>query len=177
MSQIDFKEVQRFRVWWAWLGVIILNLFFIYAIVQQLLFGIPFGSKPASNITLLLIELGPLLLVVFLLSIRLHTHINETGIYYRFFPFQINTVCIGWDQVNKADLRRYNSFYEYGGWGIRVGSPEKGNAINTSESCNEGLQLQFTNGRLLLIGTRHPDALREVIELVKVKGLLQMSHG
>ena len=31
MSQIDFKEVQRFRVWWAWLGVIILNLFFIYA--------------------------------------------------------------------------------------------------------------------------------------------------
>lgn len=164
MRTIQFEEVQRFRVWWAWLGVIALNILFVYAFVQQVILGIPFGSKPASNLVLVLIMTGPLLLMIFLVSIKLKTTIDDTGIRYRYFPFQLKTVVIEWNELNDAYIREYNSFHEYGGWGIRTGSQKKGRAINTSESCDQGLQLQFNDGSLLLIGTKRPEAIREIIE-------------
>ena len=170
MNAIEFNEVQRFRVWWAWLGALALNAVFIYAIVQQVMMGNPFGSKPASNLTLVLIELGPLLLLSFLRSIKLRTTIDAAGIRYRFFPFQLKPILIEWHELNDAYIRVYNSFHEYGGWGIRIGSPKTGRAINTSESCNEGLQLQFRDGKLLLIGTRRPDEIRSVLDKIMAAG-------
>jgi hypothetical protein len=172
MGSIELQEVQRFRVWWAWLGVIGLNLLFIYAIIQQVFMGKPFGSKPASNITLILIEVGPLLLVFFLASIKLKTRIDDRGIHYRYFPFQFRTLHIEWHELRDAYMRQYNSFHEYGGWGIRIGSPKTGNAINTSESSDKGLQLQFNDGRLLLIGTKHPDDMQKLLDDVFAAGLI-----
>lgn len=43
----SFSEIQRFRLKWAWAGVIAVNGLFIYAIVQQVILGKPFGNKPA----------------------------------------------------------------------------------------------------------------------------------
>ncbi len=170
MNTILFNEVQRFRVRWAWIAVIALNLLIIYAIVQQVIFGKPFGSKPASNLTLLLIELGPLALIIFLSSIKLKTFIDDNGIHYRFFPFQLKTTYIGWDELRDAYMREYNSFYEYGGWGIRMGSGKSGKAINTSESAAKGLQLKFKDNELLLIGTKRPDEISAIIDSMIAEG-------
>ena len=60
MSRIEFYEVQRFRIRWAWATVIAINLLFIYAILQQMAFCKPFGNKPVSDLSLVLIELAPL---------------------------------------------------------------------------------------------------------------------
>ena len=76
MNTIDFKEVQRFRTWWAWLGVVALNVLFIYAIVQQIFLSTPFGSKPAPDFVLILVELFLLLFLFFLMSIKLKTNIK-----------------------------------------------------------------------------------------------------
>ncbi len=57
MKTIDFKEVQGFRTWWAWAGVAAINALFIYAIVQQVILKVPFGTKPAPDLVLLIIEL------------------------------------------------------------------------------------------------------------------------
>jgi len=170
--KIAFNEVQRFRVWWAWTGVIVLNALFIYAFVQQVIMGIPFGNKPASNLTLTLIETGPLLLLFFLFSVKLKTSYDDAGIHYRYFPFQLRTIHIGWDELNDAYIRKYNSFHEFGGWGIRTGSAKKGNAVNTSESSDQGLQLQFSNGKLLLIGTKDPAAIQQLLDGVFAAGLI-----
>ena len=170
MNPIEFNEVQRFKTWWAWTGVIALNVLIIYAIVQQVMLGKPFGSKPASDLTLVLIELGPLALMIFLVSIKLKTRIDDNGIHYRFFPFQLKTTHIEWNELSDAYMREYNSFYEYGGWGIRTGSDKSGKAINTSASGPKGLQLKFKDNKLLLIGTRRPDEIQTLVEKIMAEG-------
>lgn len=164
MDNHSFSEVQYFRRTGAWLLVLSVNAFFIYVIIQQIVFGKPFGDKPVGNLQLVLLELAPLALLVFISSIRLNTTINERGISYRYFPFQSKKTFIGWDELRDAYLREYNSFYEYGGWGIRSGTAKTGRAINTSQSGRVGLQLVFEDGRLLLIGTRHPDEIAPLLK-------------
>lgn len=166
MEVIQFNEVQRFKTKWAWLGVAALNIVFIYAIVQQVIIGKPFGTKPAPDYVLLIVESGLLLLLLFLFSIRLVTRITNAGIYYRFYPFQFEETRIEWHELKDAYIRQYNSFHEYGGWGIRVGRKDTGHAINTSASSNRGLQLEFNDGKLLLIGTARPDEMERIIEAV-----------
>lgn len=170
MNTIDFKEVQRFKTWWAWLGVAALNVLFMYAIVQQIFLGTPFGPKPAPDFVLILVELFLLLLFIFLISIKLKTRINHAGIYYRFIPFQFKETFIEWHELKDAHIRKYNSFLEYGGCGIRTGTAKTGKAINTSASSNQGLQLQFNGGKLLLIGTSRPDEIRLILDAVIASG-------
>lgn len=170
MNTIDFKEVQRFRVWWAWVAVAALNVLFIYAIVQQLVLGKPFGSKPASDLVLILVGIIPLLFLLLLFSVKLKTSINGKGIYYRYYPFQLKTTCIEWHELKDAYIREYNSFHEYGGWGIRTGSSRTGKAINTSSSSNKGLQLQFNDGKLLLIGTKRPGEIQTIVDTIMAAG-------
>ena len=89
MNTIDFKEEQRFKTWWAWVGVAALNVLFIYAIVQQVVLGKPFGNKPAPDFVLIIVEVFFLLFLFFLMQIKLKTRITDAGIYYRFYPFSI----------------------------------------------------------------------------------------
>lgn len=166
----SFSEIQRFRVRWAWLAAIALNALFLYAIIQQIILGKPFGTKPAPDIVLILAEILFLLLLVFIASIRLRTTFNSNGIQYQFFPFQLKATSIEWNELSDAYIREYNSLYEYGGWGIRYGTSKTGRAINTSASCNKGLQLRFTGGKLLLIGTRNPDAIQKVLDEAIIAG-------
>lgn len=164
MQPINFNEVQRFKTRWAWLAVIAFNVLFIYAIVQQVIIGKYFGPKPAPDYILIIIEAGLLLLFFFLLSIKLKTKITDTGIYYRFYPFQFKETVIEWHELKDAYLRQYNSLYEYGGWGLRTGTEKTGKAINTSASGKIGLQLKFNDGKILLIGTRKPEEIELIID-------------
>ena len=170
MNTVDFKEVQRFKTWWAWLAVGAFNVLFIYAIVQQIFLGTPFGPKPAPDFVLILVELFLLIIFIFLISIKLKTSITDTGIYYHFIPFQLTETLIEWHELKDAYIRTYDSFHEYGGWGIRTGSTKTGKAINTSASSNKGLQLQFNDGKLLLIGTRSPDEIQLILDAVIASG-------
>ncbi len=170
MTSTDFNEVQGFKTWWAWLSVAALNVFFIYAIVQQVILGEPFGTKPAPDYVLIIVELFFLLLLLFLKLVRLKTRITEAGIYYRYYPFHFKEKLIEWHELRDAYMREYNSLYEYGGWGIRTGAEKCGKALNTSASSNIGLQLQFNNGKLLLIGTRKPDEIKLIIDSIIASG-------
>ncbi len=169
-DKIDFIEVQRFKIWWAWVTVAALNVLCIYAIVQQLILGKAFGPKPASNSVLLMAGLFVFLLLLFLMSIKLKTRITETGIYYRFYPFQFKETCIEWQELKNAWMREYNALFEYGGFGLRSGSAQTGKAVITSASCNMGLQLQFNGDQLLLIGTQKPQEMQIIIDAVMASG-------
>ncbi len=172
---INFTETQCFKIKWAWAAIIAINGLFIYAIVQQVFLGKPFGSKPAPDYALITVEIFLAMLLLFIISIRLKTTYTEETITYRFYPLQFKTTTIYWHELSDAYIREYNSLLEYGGWGIRYGSTKNGNAINTSESCNKGLQLQFKNGKRLLLGTKNPEALQQVINEVMQKGKINRS--
>jgi hypothetical protein len=167
---IYFSETQRFKRWWAWLAMLAINGLFIYAIVQQIIFKKPFGNKPAPDFVLISLAIFFFLFLLFIFSIKLKTVYSDEGIRYRFYPFQLTTTFIQWHQLNDAYLREYNSLYEYGGWGIRYGGKNSGKAINTSQSCRTGLQLQFINGTKLLIGTKNPAALQKVVDEIFAAG-------
>ncbi|MCG3167510.1 MAG: hypothetical protein POELPBGB_03302 [Bacteroidia bacterium] len=145
-----FTETQRFNQWWLWLIVIAVTGLYVYVLYQQLYLGEAFGNNPASNEMLPVFSAVPLLLIVFFVVLRLDTKIDADGVYYRFFPFQINYKLIKWNEIDKAYVRQYKPIIEYGGWGIRGWGKDKARNV----SGNMGLQLTFKNGDKLLIGTQ-----------------------
>ncbi len=166
-NEILFVERQRFRQWWVWLTLLGLNGFFLFAVFKQVVGGQQFGDKPMSN-TGLLIAMGLMILLTLLfVNFCLDTKIKEDGVYVRFFPFHLKYKHYTWDTLAKCYVRTYSPIGEYGGWGLRFGLSGKGKAYNVSG--NKGLQLEFTNGKKLLIGTNKPDdvtgALRKIGQL------------
>jgi hypothetical protein len=131
-------------------------------VFTQIINGHTFGEKPASNSQLLIGAALSLLISIFVLSFRLDTQIKTDGIYVRLFPLQLSYRFFSWKSLLKCYVRKYNAIAEYGGWGLRLGLFGKGRAYNISG--DEGLQLEFTNGKKLLIGTQKPQELTEVIE-------------
>ena len=161
-NQILFSETQRFKQWWLWILLIAINGLMIYGVIVQVINGHTFGGKAASNSQLLIGASISLLISIFVLSFRLDTQIKQDGIYVRLFPLQLSFKFFSWNNLLKCYVRNYNPVAEYGGWGLRLGLFGKGTAYNISG--NEGLQLEFTNGKKLLIGTQKPEELSEVIE-------------
>ena len=132
-------------------------------------------------------------LVFYEKQFTLTTYINEDGIYVRLLPFFIKNKFFSWDFISKAYIRKYNSVLEYGGRGIKYKSKfnlfrikgfgfriegfdirnirnfrnfRKMNVAYTFFG-NKGLQLELTDGRLILIGTRKPDEMEIVLRKLK----------
>lgn len=168
-NEVLFTERQKFRQWWLWAIFLGINSLFLFGVFRQVIGGQPFGDKPTSN-TGLLVTAGLTVLLTFLFwNVRLDTIIKEDGIYVRFFPFHLQWRHYGWATLNKAYIRKYSPLIDYGGWGLRLGLLAKGWAFNVSG--NQGLQLEFKNGRKLLIGTNKPGELAEVLR--KIQQLVQ----
>ena len=84
---ILFSEKQKFKQWWLWVILLIVNGVILIGIFKQLITDQPFGDKPMSNLGLLFTAIPLLLITLLILNIRLNTLIKEDGIYVRFFPF------------------------------------------------------------------------------------------
>jgi hypothetical protein len=146
----------------AWVLLVGINGLMIYGVITQVVNGHTFGDEPASNSQLLIGAAISLLISIFVLNFRLDTQIKNDGIYVRLFPLQLSFKFFPWNSLIKCYVRKYNAVVEYGGWGWRLGLFGKGTAYNISG--NEGLQLEFTNNKKLLIGTQKPEELSEVIQ-------------
>lgn len=162
-TKVPFSEVQRFKQPWLWLLILAINGFFIFAFVKQQILGQPFGDKPMSNLSLSITIAVLALLTILFLSSRLETRITKEGVYVRFYPIHISFKFFPWNQIKKADVRKYSPLSEYGGWGIRGLSKNK--AFNTSG--NKGLQLEFHDGKRLLIGTNKPEEVTTALQQLR----------
>ena len=158
-----YREVQRFRQAWLWVIVVWVSLITIYSMVQQVIMGMPFGNNPApdSVLVIIVIVVGfgfPL----FFYFTNLATEVRSDGLYLRFFPFHRSFRKIEPEGVIRYAVRTYSPIREYGGWGIRYG--RKGKAYNVSG--NRGVQLDFSNGKQLLVGSQRPEELVEAMRLI-----------
>lgn len=157
---IEFYETQRFRQWWMWLIMIGVNVIFLWGCVQQLLLQKPFGDNPAGNMELIIVTSVILLVTALLFAVRLRTYINAEGVYVRFSPLQFRAKFYDWNNIQVAYVRKYNPITEFGGWGYKV----RMNAGRVySMSGNRGLQLVLMNGKKVLIGTRQPEQLSDIL--------------
>jgi len=160
-----FSETQRFKQWWLWALLAGVNGILIFGLVKQVIFGQPFGAKPASDASLIVICGLMLLLTYLFVLLRLETRIKKDGIYYRFVPFHGPFRFHSWDTLQKCYVRKYSPILEYGGWGLRLGMYGKGTAYNVSG--NMGLQLKLSNNKKILLGTRKPEEIAEVLKKIK----------
>lgn len=163
-NEVLFSEKQKFKQWWLWLLIIGINGFLLYGAFAQIAGGQPFGSKPISNTGLVIITGSMLLLTLLMANLRLETMIKNDGIYVRFFPFHLKFKHYNWEKLTKSYVRQYSPVKEFGGWGLRFGLFGKGTAFNVSG--NQGLQLEFSNKKKLLIGTNKPDELSAVLKKI-----------
>ena len=113
------------------------------------------------NWTILSLIIPGLLIPCLFYFLMLKTRIETNGIYVRFIPFHSKEIFIAWDQLASCYIRTYSPLDEYRGWGIKYGLGGAGKVYNVSGY--QGLQLVFTNGSRLLIGTKKPTELQEVI--------------
>lgn len=161
-----FQEEQRFNQWLL-LPIIALPLIGIIILSLQKN-EVNSISNNESFWGILITTFTVLVVFIFILSINLKTKIDNLGIFYQFFPIHINQKFISWNEIEKCYIKKYNSIRDFGGYGYRVSLfKNKGKAINVRG--NYGLQLEFKNGKKLLIGTQKQSELAKVLETYKNK--------
>lgn len=160
MIKVLFTEKQKFRQKWLIFFVVITLAFAAWGFIQQIILGRPFGNNPAPDGLLILFVLVPVVIFSFILSLTLHTRIDQHGITYRYAPVHRKSRLIKWELVKSCYVREYRPIAEYGGWGFRRG--RSGMAFNVSGS--KGLQIIFKDGKKMLLGTQKPDELGRVLE-------------
>jgi hypothetical protein len=166
-----FKETQKFNQPMIWVGMIFIGLImtsiFGFGIYRQIIQGVPFGNNPMSDngliITFVLTILLFICLVLLFRFARLSTIIDQRGIEYRFFPFQLKYHKINWDEIEKKEVITYKPIRDYGGWGMRFN--RKGKAFNVSG--DKGIQLYLKNGKQILIGTQKETELADFLKTLK----------
>ena len=164
-NEILFTEIQKFRQWWLWALLIGLNGLFFFGIYTQLIRGIPFGDNPASDPLLIIVFVVMLILTISFYIYRLETTIRKDGIYIRFLPYMRKYKYYPFAKLLKVYVRKYSAIVEYGGWGFRHGFGGRGGAYNVSG--NQGLQMQFTDHKKLLIGTRKPEEIAAILRKIR----------
>jgi hypothetical protein len=169
-----FKEEQRFKETWLIIILILAIgvpfLFGVYGIIQQIIYKIPLGQKPMSDVGLIIFTVSMFLLTLLIFFMKLSTRIDEEGIQYQFYPFHFSMKKISWDKIEKVGVRTYLPISEFGGWGLRGGfffNKGKEKAVNISG--NIGIQLILKSGKKLLIGTQKESEAKSVLETYKSK--------
>ena len=161
----EFHEEQQFRQPWLWLLLLVITAcvigMFAHGMYTQLYLGQSWGDRPMSDSALVisaafsfLISAG---LTLLFYKLKLITEVGPDGVHIRFFPLTRRKITF--DSITSCKARTYRPIREYGGWGIRFS--RKGNAYNVSG--NRGVQLEFKQGRPLLIGTQRAEELAVAI--------------
>lgn len=164
-NEILFEESQKFKQWWLWLTLLIINGLFLFVFFMQVVGGQELGDKPMSDTGIVIATVLTIFLTLIFISFRLDTQIKKDGIYVRFFPFHFRFKHYPWDSLTKSYVRQYSAITEFGGWGLRLGLFGKGKAYNVSG--DQGLQLEFKSNKKLLIGTKKAEELTEVLNKVE----------
>lgn len=162
MQNSIFKERQYFRNPFVLILLLAIVGMSIWALIQQVFLGKPFGQNPAPDSLVILFSMLPLIFFLLFIFMHLDSNIDEESISVRLSPFGSRK--IAWKNVEKAYIRNYKPILEYGGWGIRYGLGNKGMAYTVG--VYQGLQLELSDGKKVLIGTKKTNELSEFLKQI-----------
>jgi hypothetical protein len=160
MEKIIFQETQKFGhngIWFTILGIFLVTF---YAFTQLVLMGVH---------QILLIAMIPSMTLLFYLLMlfrrfQLDTIVTPKAIEFRFFPTQKEFQEVEWQFIKDVDIREYSPFRHFGGWGARYGTTRA-----FTLGGNRGVEITFTNGKKLLLGSKRADELYRAIRQVMRK--------
>lgn len=132
-------------------------IFFIF----QVLAGIPLGNHPAPDwaVWIIWVVFG-IIFPLFFVFLKLETRVDDEKLEYRFFPVHLSWRKIPFSEIEKAQSIDYRPFRDFGGWGIRYGSPGKAYTI----SGKSGVLVTMKNGRKFILGSKHAEELEASIK-------------
>ncbi len=154
-------------LWWVVLIVVAVTSLMWYGFIQQIIYGYPFGTNPASDPVLivlwLLFGIG---FPIFFLSLKLTTTVTEMAIYVQFKPLMIKQQTIPFSEITSIQVETYHPIKEFWGYGIRL-SIDGAKAYNIKG--NHGIRIELKNGKKMLIGTQKTDEIKEVLESINIQ--------
>ncbi len=162
-KKVSFTEKQRVSQWWIWLLVGMIDLVFIYAFIQQIIYGIDFGNHPINDSGLIIVLILIIILNFMLFSFGIKTRITSKTIYFKFFPFHLSYRCYHREKIKKAEVIKYNPIRDLGGWGIKTSLDRNKKAFNISGKY--GLSLELQNGKTIIIGTKKPEEISKILNI------------
>ena len=140
-----FIETQKLNQKWVFFILFGVVGLFVFAVIEQVFFGISFGNKPAPNSILILCALIPLMSILLLYYLRLKTCFDANGIEINFTPLAQKKIT--WEDVKSMEIIKY----DFVGFGLRF-TFKYGTVYNTSG--NIGLLIWLNNGKKIMIGTQ-----------------------
>ena len=142
----------------VWLAFPAAALFWALAFVQLVL-GTQVGTRPLSDLGLLLLWLGVgVALPGLFLTASLRVEVDQDAVRLAFWPFTRRTIPKA--DIAHASVRSSDPIGEYGGWGLRLAF---GNRRAYSVSGTLGVQLELVGGQQVFIGSQHPEELLNAI--------------
>ena len=162
-SYILFQEHQSLIRSHLFVQIIIIACFLLgwWGFVQQIVFGIPFGTNPTSDIEMILIWIMVGWFIPALMGTAcLDIEVTQTELRFRYKPFHFSTQVIPCSSIIQADAGTYRSWY---GWGIKF----KRGIISYTVSGNEGIYITYLTSdgkeKKILLGAKNTSELERVL--------------
>jgi hypothetical protein len=156
-----FSEEQRFRQLWIQLlmwAILLLTWGGALRILTNWLRAGWSSINTSEILSACSLLVGGAILPVIMLLMRLNVSVREDGIHLQFWP--LTSRRIGYDQIARCYARSYRPILEYAGWGIKW-TPGWGWAYNVRG--HDGVQLELTDGKRILIGSQRSEELAGAI--------------
>ncbi|MCX2574049.1 hypothetical protein [Pedobacter sandarakinus] len=162
-----FIEKQGLKIWWLYL-IAATTIFPTVAIALFYNGGMGWNELTASYFAPIWAGLIPFALIYLLAQCKLTLKIDDDGVSYRYALVSWKLKYIPWREIDKAYIRKYDAFSEYGGYGVRYRLwfklKDKAYLLNDH---NMGLQLELKNDLKVLFSSNKIEELN--VFLVNLK--------
>lgn len=149
----DFEEHQQFRQWWLLALLALVVLSGLVPLVMVLLNGDDGSGDPVW--LMILVAAFTLLLPGWVVWVRLETSVDAEALHIRYRGLFVRRR-IAYTDTEHFEAVTYRPIADYGGWGIRWRGKGK---IAYSVSGKEGVRLQLSDGKEVLVGSQRADEL------------------
>jgi hypothetical protein len=158
---MPYHEKQTLHQTWIYVVLIAILGVFLWALIQQVFLGNPFGNHPVPDIILAITGIIPIGFLIILSVGKMHTIVTDKEIKVKITPFMFQWKHIHFSEILSYSSTTYFPIKDYGGWGIRL-TLKGSRAYNVRK--NKGVRIDLKNGRHIMIGSSHPDKLELAIQ-------------
>ncbi|MBZ0254456.1 hypothetical protein K8I31_00235 [bacterium] len=166
-AKVLFHEEQSFRQIWFWLIIACAMLAGPIAVLVEFFSLLGKEVDPAKwselywNAGILIVLDGAVLF--WILSMKLITTVTESGLILFYRGLYWKDIPISLDDVDSIGAVEYSPLFRYGGYGIRY--VVNGKAYNVSG--NQGVRINYKNGKHILIGSQEPKKLLKALQQIQ----------
>lgn len=145
----------------------IMKVFSLIGVFLLVLSPYIFKNKFEDKTSIIFLTISGIVLIIItfaLFSERLELNFDRSGIYYRYFPYQLKIKFIPWSGIDNVNVIEFKP-EEEGGYGFKF------NYCKNKEYLGQGnhaLEIITNEGNRILFSTLQPDKMREELEKIKV---------